>query len=122
MSNIECGTDIIEIERIKKSLEEFKDKFKDKIYTKKEQEYCEERNKSKYQHYAGKFAAKEAIYKAISCRVGKIEWTDIEIVNGSNGKPEVIIYQNIEDLEEIKISISHCKEYAVATAIATYKE
>ena len=60
------GTDIIEINRIKNSIEELGESFKNKIFTEKEIEYCESRRNAKYQHYAGRFAAKEAIFKAVS--------------------------------------------------------
>ena len=57
------GTDIIEINRIKDSIESLGDSFKNKIYTEEEIKYCETRKNAKYQHYAGRFAAKEAIKK-----------------------------------------------------------
>ena len=64
---ITCGTDIIEIERIKECITDLKETFINKIYTEKEKEYCENKKLAKYQHYAARFAAKEAIFKAISC-------------------------------------------------------
>lgn len=63
---IDCGIDIIEIDRIKESIDSFGETFINKIFTVKEKEYCESKNKMKYQHYAARFAAKEAVYKAIS--------------------------------------------------------
>jgi len=63
---IDCGTDIVEIDRIKESIETFGEKFIDKIFTEKEKEYCESKKNVKYQHYAARFAGKEAVYKAIS--------------------------------------------------------
>ena len=63
---ISTGTDIIEIERIQESIDSLGEKFLEKIYTKKEIQYCESKNKMKYQHYAARFAAKEAIFKAIT--------------------------------------------------------
>ena len=61
-----CGTDIIEISRIKEAIEKEKINFIERVYTKKEIEYCEGKNKNKYQHYAARFAAKEAVFKALS--------------------------------------------------------
>ena len=121
---ITCGTDIIEISRIKECIEELKDKFINKIYTEKEKEYCENKKAAKYQHYAARFAAKEAIFKAISCNLKykfEITWQDAEIINDENGKPQVNLIKKIENLENIEISISHCKEYAVANIIATWR-
>lgn len=121
---ITCGTDIIEIERVKKIIEEEKDAFLNKIYSKKEIEYCESKHAVKYQHYAARFAAKEAIFKAISNKLKdkfEITWTDVEILNDKNGRPEVkFIEKEIKNLESIEISISHCKLYAVANVVAVW--
>lgn len=120
---ISCGTDIIEIDRVKSSIENIGEKFLNTIYTKKEIEYCEERKAQKYQHYAARFAAKEAIFKALSTKIGKdYTWKDFEVLNDENGKPKVYLATDIDNLEDIDISISHCKEYAVANVIAIYKE
>ena len=120
---ISCGTDIIEIERIKSSIENIGKRFLKTIYTEKEIEYCESRKAQKYQHYAARFAAKEAIFKALSTRLDeKYSWKDFEVLNDENGKPKVFLARGIPDLEDIDISISHCKEYAVANVIAIYKE
>lgn len=120
---ISCGTDIIEIERIKKAIQENGEKFIDTIYTQKEKEYCESRNKAKYQHYAVRFAAKEAIYKALS-KILKDEnntkWKDVEILNNEEGKPEIKFMKKIQKIKDIDISLSHCKEYAVATVTILY--
>ena len=112
-----CGTDIIEIERIKKAILEHGENFLEEIYTKKEIEYCNSKNNAKYQHFAARFAAKEAIFKAISSLVEnkyKLSWKNAEKINYKNGKPNIkLIGINIEN-SSIDISISHCKEYAVA--------
>lgn len=119
-----CGTDIIEIDRIKKSIEDKKEIFLNKIYTQSEIEYCESKHNAKYQHYAARFAAKEAIFKAISENLENkydITWTDVEIVNDVNGKPKVN-FLNKKFQVQCEISISHCKAYAVATAIVINNE
>ena len=89
-----CGTDIIEIERIKKNIEDEKvgKAFVERVYTKKEIEYCESKKIQKYQHYAARFAAKEAVFKAISNQLEdkySITWKDIEIINNQQGRPEL---------------------------------
>ncbi|MFG6318456.1 MAG: holo-ACP synthase [Clostridia bacterium] len=120
---ISCGTDIIEIDRVKSSIESIGERFLNTIYTKKEIEYCESRKAQKYQHYAARFAAKEAIFKALSTRIGsQYTWKDFEVLNDENGKPKVFLATEISNLEDIDISISHCKTYAVANVIAIYKE
>lgn len=117
---IKCGTDIIEVSRIKESIEKLGDKFLNKIYTQKEIEYCLSKNNMKYQHFAARFAAKEAIFKAISSLLKnkyEITWTDVEVLNDENGRPYVHFLNNIYNIEQIDISISHLKEYAIATCI-----
>lgn len=113
-----CGTDIIEIDRIKNAIQNEKYDFINRIYTKTEIEYCESKNGNKYEHYAVRFAAKEAVFKAISQLLKnkyKINWKNIEISNTEDLKPIVnFINFEIEGIKNIDISISHCKEYAVA--------
>lgn len=121
---ITCGTDIIEIKRIKEAIEELGDKFTQKIYTETEIDYCENKKNQKYQHYAVRFAAKEAVFKAISSKINnkyEIDWKNIEIINDNHGRPNVKIY--LKELETLKIdiSLSHCKEYAVANVISYWK-
>lgn len=120
------GTDIIEIDRIKESIESLGDNFKNKIYTGKEIEYCESRKNVKYQHYAGRFAAKEAIFKAISDLLDdkfEISWKDAEVLDDENGKPKITFTSKKleEKIESIDISISHCKEYAVSNVVLICK-
>lgn len=115
-----CGTDIIEIERIKKSVEDEKmgKTFVERVYTPKEIEYCESKKKQKYQHYAARFAAKEAAFKAISEQLEdkySITWKNIEVINDKQGRPRLnLIGIDLSDIEDVDLSISHCKEYAVA--------
>ena len=120
------GTDIIEINRIKESIETLGENFKNRIYTEKEIEYCEGKRNVRYQHYAGRFAAKEAIFKAVSELLKdkyEITWKDAEILNDINGKPKITFKSREleEKIESIDISISHCKEYAVANVVIISK-
>lgn len=120
---IKTGIDIIEIERVKQSIEETDGKFCEKVYTEKEIEYCESKKIQKYQHYAARFAAKEAVLKAISQLLESkfdIEWKDIEIQNYENGRPYVNILKQGVHIDNIDISISHCKTYAVASVVVCY--
>ncbi len=116
------GNDIIEIERIEKALLRTKS-FKEKVYTRKEIEYAEKKNK-KYETFAGKFAAKEAIAKAFGTGVRDFSLIDIEILNDSVGKPYVVLKESLKEKYQdykIEISISHSKTYAIATAILIKK-
>ena len=121
---ITCGTDIIEIKRIKESIEQLENKFVERVYTDKEIQYCESKKKQKYQHYAARFAAKEAIFKAISSKLNNkydIGWQNIEVINDENGRPHVnLLDVDIPEIEEMDISISHCKEYATANVVVVW--
>ena len=122
---VTCGTDIIEIERIRNSIEKIGEKFLNKVYTEKEIEYCESKNNQKYQHYAARFAAKEATFKALSWKIEDkydIKWTDFEVLNNEQGKPIIKIYCiNYEDIQSIDISLSHGKKYAIANVTVLTK-
>ena len=118
---VKCGVDIIEISRVQKSIDNLGVGFLNKIFTEKEIEYCEKKGKSRYEHYAARFAVKEAVFKAISKTLEdkySISWKDIETTNDEQGRPRVEI-SNINNniIEDIDISISHCKEYAIANAV-----
>ena len=117
------GTDIIEVERIKQNIQKHENRLLDKIFTKGEIEYCESKKVQKYQSYAARFAAKEAIYKALSDYIpSKYTWKDFEILKEENGRPKVKIHLKIENLEDIDVSLSHCKEYSGAYVMAKVKE
>lgn len=123
MMKLKVGNDIIETERIKRLYEKYADNFKNKVYTSKEIEYCESKKLNKFQSYAGRFAAKEAVFKAISQGFSnkyQINWKDIEILNDVSGRPYVNL-NNINFVEGIDISISHIKDYAIATVIVVFK-
>lgn len=114
------GNDIIEIERIRQSLEEHHDKFLNKLFSPLEQTYCL-KHADPAPHLAGRFAAKEAIAKAFGLGFGKeIGFLDIEIVNDSLGKPVVHFSENLKSKmqgSDVMISISHCRSFAIATAV-----
>ena len=107
------GTDIIEIARIKDSLDSHGETFLEKLFTEKEREYFQ-KHKNPLPIISGRFAAKEAIAKALGSGFGKdLKWIDIEIINNEQGKPEA----SLKSDENVLISISHCKTYATAVAI-----
>ena len=122
---VKCGIDIIEISRIKESIESLGQRFLNKIYTDKEIEYCESKGRAKYEHYAARFAVKEAAFKAVSEEVKdkySISWKDIETLNDENGRPKTeILFLSNKRLENIDVSISHCKEPAVANVVVLFK-
>ena len=122
---IKCGTDIIEISRIKQSIDDLGEKFLNRVYTEEEIKYCESKGKQKFEHYAARFAVKEAAFKAISEQLKdkySISWKDIETVNDKNNRPKVnILGINTSNIINIDVSISHFKEYATANVVVLYK-
>ena len=114
------GIDIIEIKRVKKTIDRWKEHFLERVFTKGELKYC---LKKKFPEisFAGRFACKEAVMKALGTGLSKgMGWKDFEIVQGNKGKPELSISKKIEKQfgkPKFLISLSHSKEYAVAVAI-----
>jgi len=114
------GIDLIEIKRVKKVKERWGKRFLERVYTPKELEYC---LKKKYPEgsLAGRFAAKEAVMKALGTGLSSgVSWKDIEIINDRKGKPEVFLYGKTKKLlgkKRVLISISHTKEDAIAQAM-----
>jgi len=106
------GIDIIEIDRIQKAVERWGDVFLNYVFTPAEIEYAK-KFKFPYRHYAGRFAAKEAIFKAMG--IPDLSWQDITIINDPTGKP-VCYYENKDFKHRLLISISHSRDYAVASA------
>lgn len=121
MNILGIGIDIIEIERIKKVIER-KPRFIERNFTQKEIEYFE-KNKLRAETIAGNFAAKEAISKALGSGIRGFNLKDIEVLRDDLGKPIVKTYNNLEsicidyNIVDIKISISHSKNYAVANCL-----
>lgn len=121
-----CGTDIISVERIEKAITEIGETFVKRIYTEEEISYCESRRMSRFQSYAARFAAKEAMYKALSPEnLDYVSWHDLEIINKKNGKPVAKLsgklkeeaYQKGINDDDIDISLSHDEAYAIATVV-----
>lgn len=126
ISGISCGMDVIEIERIKEDIEKMQEKFLNRVFTDEEIKYCESKKVQKYQHYAGRFAAKEAIFKAISRQIEdkySVSWKDFEVTNDEQGRPIVNLFNICKDrIQSIDISISHCKLYAVANVCVLWRD
>ncbi len=103
------GVDITSVKRIEAALEKYKHRFTSRVFTEREQNYCSRKNAPAV-HYAGRFAAKEAVKKAAGLTHG---WAEIEIVNDESGKPAVRL-KNPPAKALINVSISHSNEFAVA--------
>lgn len=118
---MEIGIDIIEIDRIAHLLEKYP-QFRYRIFTQREVSYCEVK-KYPPQHYAARFAAKESIMKALGTGWSEnVHWKDLEIIEGPSGKPCVCLHDRAravseeQGVKDVKVSLSHCKLYAVAIA------
>jgi holo-[acyl-carrier protein] synthase len=118
------GLDIIEIDRIKKSLAKYSPRFENKIFTDAEINYCQ-LQADPGKHFAARFAVKEAVSKSLGTGIThEVGFKDIEVVNQTSGKPIVkmggrgkILFGKL-NLKFIHISISHDRHYAIAHAIA----
>jgi len=118
------GNDIIEIDRIRKSIENHGYRLVSRLFTTREQDYCF-KYKDPAPHFAGRFSAKEAIVKALGTGFGEhVSWHDIEILNDEWGKPYPVFSSTLNerfDSPQVILSISHCQQYATAVAILIKK-
>jgi len=121
---IGIGTDITECLRIARMIERHGELFVSRVYTPEEIRYCQSRAQAT-QHFTGRWAAKEAILKAMGTGWARgVSWRDIEIRNEPGGKPIVAVRGGAKEIieglgiAEILVSISHCRTHATAYAIA----
>jgi holo-[acyl-carrier protein] synthase len=114
------GVDIIEIARIRKSIEELGESFLTKVFTEGEIAYCSAKQ-NRYQHYAARFAAKEAMSKALSTGwAGEFRWKDVEVTNDPSGQPRITLHHRLRDLcprAGVLLSISHSETHVVAMVL-----
>jgi holo-[acyl-carrier protein] synthase len=113
---IGTGVDITEVRRLRQAVEKWGKDFLDRVFTKVELDNAKKRG-SLYQHLAGRFAAKEAVFKALGDV--NLSWKDLEILNDKAGRPYCKILNSKIRKADIHISISHVKNYATAFAIVT---
>jgi holo-[acyl-carrier protein] synthase len=118
------GTDIIECARIAQMIEKHGELFLQRVFTQREINYCASRRTAN-QHYAGRWAAKEAALKALGTGWAKgIQWTDVEVQNEDSGQPKIVLANRAREvadslgIRELLLSISHCRSHAVAFVTA----
>ena len=118
------GTDIVEVVRIGKMIERHGEIFLNRVYTEDEVRYCQ-RRKEYTQHYAGRWAAKEAVMKTLGTGFSRgVGWRDIEVCTSRSGQPSIALHGGAREIAlqagiaEVLITISHCRAYATATALA----
>ncbi len=124
---ISTGVDLAEVDRIQAALEHPRTgrRFRDRVFTEKEIAYCEKKRRGKYESYAGRFAAKEAVMKALGRGWGtKVRWLDIEVARARSGKPDIALHDKTAKLAEAlgirrwALSITHTKQHGLAFVIA----
>lgn len=122
------GTDIVECLRIAQMIERHGELFIGRVFTSHEIDYCSKR-RTATQHYAGRWAAKGAVLKALGTGwVAGISWRDIEVRNQERGKPTIALAGGAREkcekasITEIQISISHCRSHATAYALAVCED
>ena len=115
------GTDLIEIVRIQRAIEK-NPHFMERVYTANEIAYCQ-RKKNVWQSFAARFAAKEAVSKALGTGIGPVGLMEIEILNAENGQPKLVLHGKAlqlaadRNIQRVHISLSHSEAYAMATAV-----
>lgn len=118
------GIDLIETRRIAEVLDRHGERFLDRVFTVTEQAYALPARR-RVEHLAGRFAAKEAVAKALGSGISGIAWTDIEVVHRDTGQPEVRLSGAAATLAASRgvrvwhLSITHTRDYAMASAIAS---
>ncbi|MEM6391684.1 MAG: holo-ACP synthase [Planctomycetota bacterium] len=124
MQIIGHGVDIVETERVARLLGQHEARFLSRVFTEAERAYCEKNPKRRLEHYAGRFAAKEAILKVLGTGwSGGIAWTDAEVVKLPSGQPTVALHGRCLEvagglgIESWWLSLSHISTHAVASAI-----
>ncbi len=117
---MEIGVDLIEAERIRRTIERWGDRFTCRVFTERESDFCQ-RRKNPHLSYAARFAAKEALLKALGTGLsGGVKWRDMEIVDDEHSKPKVKVSGEVERLigrRRILLSLSHTREYGVAVVV-----
>ena len=123
MQILGIGIDVVETKRIESSISQFGDQFLNRIFTEKEIEYCK-KHKNPYLHYAARFAAKEAIAKALGTGIGKeVAFTEIEVEKKESGEPTILLhdkaksYAESRKMKQVLISLTHTEHYAAANAV-----
>ena len=125
MSSIQgIGIDIVEVKRMKEAVDAQGGALMKKMFTEREVKYCTSK-KRPYEHFAARFAAKEAVSKAMKTGwSGKFRWKDVEVVNEPSGEPRIILYEHVATMlkgSTIHLSLSHTKTTVVAFVVIEKK-
>ena len=118
------GIDVVEVDRIEAAIERQGEVFVDRLFTEREKDYCR-KQKRPGMHYAARFAAKEAVSKALGTGIGgKAGWLEMEVIRGESGAPTIMFHGNAADfiaaegIATVQVSLTHARDYAAANAVA----
>ena len=118
------GIDVVEVGRIEAAIANLGDAFLDRLFTKREQEYCSKQKRPAL-YFAARFAAKEAVSKALGTGIGaQAGWLDMEVERAESGAPKMVFTGRAAEflasvgIADVQVSLSHAKEYAAANAVA----
>ena len=124
-SRFRIGVDLVGVDRVARLVTDHEGAL-DELFTEREQAHWR-RKRGRYQHLAGRFAAKEAVLKAFGTGLRqRMRWTDVEIISGTGGRPEVLLHGEVAEqarqrgLEDLDLSISHAEGLAMAQALAIW--
>jgi holo-[acyl-carrier protein] synthase len=124
---VSVGVDMVEVERIRQALEDSRigRRFRERVFTQKEIQYCETKRRGKYESYAGRFAAKEAVMKALGRGwSSQVTWLDIEVARARSGKPDIVLHEKTAGfaaalgIRRWALSISHTAQHGLAYVVA----
>ncbi|MFB0519750.1 MAG: holo-ACP synthase [Acidobacteriota bacterium] len=120
------GVDLVEIDRLQRAINRWGERLVGRLFTAREMDYCKKKKKGYYRSLAGKFAAKEALWKALGARgLQRLSWSSLEILNDSQDKPYFAkteaLQKRLADLriKEVFLSITHTRNHALALVILT---
>lgn len=124
MSLLSLGLDLVEVSRIRDLLERHGERFKERTFSEAERAYCD-RNADPAMHYAARFAAKEAVAKALGTGFAEgVSWSDIEVVRADNGQPSIALHGGAAEraallgIQRLLLTLTHTKDVAAASVAA----
>ena len=124
---VSVGVDLIEVGRIQRAIEDpqIGTRFRNRVFTEKEIQYCEKKQRGRYESYAARFAAKEAVMKALGRGWGsKVTWIEIEVARARSGKPDIVLHGNTAlfaerlGIRRWALSLTHTRGHGLAYVVA----
>ena len=122
MHDVSVGVDLIEIDRIAATLERFGQRFLERVYTADEIAYC----RGRAPQLAARFAAKEAVMKALGTGTRGIGWREVEVTRKRSGQPEIALHGRAVErarrlgIDHLAVSLSHSRSYAIASVVGRF--